>query len=278
MSKTITDQEFKKLVDIVYKEAGITLGQKRDLVNARLATIVRKKRLSGPREVIQQLEADKTGTALVELIDALSTNVTHFFREDHHFKFMKETFLPALIKKKKAENDRTIRIWSAACSTGTEPYSIAIVLLNFFESLQGWDLKILATDISTKVLNVGEQGIYSEKDTQTVPTSYLNRYFQKLGGKGGEQKSYMVKPELKNLVSYRRFNLLTPEYPFSKKFDLIFCRNVMIYFDQPTKKGIINSFLRHLHKSGYLFVGHAESLGRSIEGLKHVEPAIYIKV
>ena len=273
---SISDGDFKRLVDLVYREAGITLQQKRDLVNARLATIVRKKRLSGPKEIIQQLEEDKTGTALVELIDALSTNVTHFFREDHHFKFMKETLLPELVKKKKAENDTTIRIWSAASSTGTEPYSIAIVVKEFFGSLLGWDLKILATDISTKVLNIGAKGIYPSKEVQTVPKVYLTRYFSRIGGRN-EDEGYQVNSELRNMVTFRRFNLLSDQYPFTRKFDLIFCRNVMIYFDQPTKKKILNSLISNLHKSGYLFTGHAESLGRSVQGVKHVEPAIYIK-
>ncbi len=274
--KGITDREFSKLVDLVYREAGITLFQKRDLVNARLATMVRKKKLSGPQEILQNLENDKTGASLVELIDALSTNVTHFFREDHHFKFMKDIFLPNLVKKKKAENDKTIRIWSAACSTGTEPYSIAIVVKEFFDSLRDWNLKILATDISTKVLGIGEMAVYAEKEVQTVPKAYLAKYFIK-EGRRREGKNYQVKDDIKNIVVFRRFNLLTPQYPFTRKFDLIFCRNVMIYFDQPTKNKIVKNFILNLHKSGYLFTGHAESLGRSMQGLKHVEPAVYIK-
>ncbi len=272
----ITDQEFQRLVDIVYKEAGITLQKKRDLVNARLATMVRKRKLAGPKAIIQQLENDKTGTVLVELIDALSTNVTHFFREDHHFKFMKEVFLPNLVGDKKKERSKTIRIWSAACSTGTEPYSIAMVVKEFFESLAGWDLKILATDISTKVLEVGERGIYSQKEVQTIPKAFLNRYFNRLPGKGLE-KEYQIDAEMRKLVTFRRFNLLNPQYPFQRKFDLIFCRNVMIYFDQATKNKILQNFILHLSSSGYVFTGHAESLGRTTIGLKHVEPAIYTK-
>ncbi|MBI5186179.1 MAG: protein-glutamate O-methyltransferase CheR [Nitrospinae bacterium] len=233
--------------------------------------------MSGPREIIQRLVDDRTGTVLVELIDALSTNVTHFFREDHHFKFMREKLLPDLVKRKKASGDATIRIWSAACSTGTEPYTIAIVVKEFFDSFLGWDFKILATDISTKVLGIGAKGIYSTKDLETVPKTYLTRYFRKIGGRH-EEGGYQVNPELRNLVTFRRFNLLTQDYPFTRKFDLIFCRNVMIYFDQPTKNQILQSMQKHLHASGYLFTGHAESLGRAVKGFKHVEPAIYIKV
>lgn len=277
LEKAISDEEFQTLVELVYKEAGIMLQQKRDLVNARLATLVRKKKFSGPREIIQQLMDDKTGNVLVELIDALSTNVTHFFREDHHFNFMREKFLPDLVRRKKAENDTAIRIWSAACSTGTEPYTIAIVAKEFFNSFLGWDFKILATDISTKVLEIGGRGVYSEKDVQSVPKALLIRYFSKMGGRKVENE-YQISQELRNLITFRRFNLLTSEYPFTKKFDLIFCRNVMIYFDQPTKTQILYSFQKHLHPHGYLFTGHAESLGRSVKGFRHVEPAIYARI
>jgi chemotaxis protein methyltransferase CheR len=275
--KAISDEEFKTLVELVYREAGIMLRQKRDLVNARLATLVRKKKFSGPREIIQQLLDDKTGTVLVELIDALSTNVTNFFREDHHFNFMREKFLPDLVKRKKAGKDTTIRIWSAACSTGTEPYTIAIVAKEFFNSFLGWDFKILATDISTKVLEIGERGIYSLKDVQSVPKTLLIRYFTKMGGRKVEN-TYQVNQEIRSVVTFRRFNLLTPEYPFARQFDLIFCRNVMIYFDQSTKTQILYSFQKHLHPQGYLFTGHAESLGRAVKGFRHVEPAIYARI
>jgi len=204
---------------------------------------------------------------LVHLIDVVTTNKTDFFREPAHFEFLVKTAIPSILHGRGDLTREPLRIWSAGCSTGEEPYTIAICLLEKLQSLapsgynrsdpcRGWDIKILASDLSTKVLNTAQEGIYSaESLCEDLPEPLLKRYF--------EQRSddrYVVKDAVKQLIRFRRLNFKDRTYPFKKSFDLIFCRNVMIYFDEAMKNHVLTRFHQHLVPHGNLFLGHSETM------------------
>lgn len=271
----IPDKIFKELVNIVYQESGIVLKDKRELLEARLASLSRKKGYRGPQDILNRLKNDESGDALVELLDQVSTNLTYFFREPAHFEYMSKTLLPDLLAKKKSKGENKIRIWSAACSSGEEPYSLAMTVKDFIGDGNGWDVKILATDISTKVLRRAIDGVYSKQEVLKAPHSATGKYFIRQGTR--QAPSYMVADSIKSMVAFRRLNLLENSYPFSGLFDLIVCRNVMIYFDLETKQDLLKRFHRYLHPGAYLFTGHAESLTAYEHFFKRIQVAVYRK-
>ncbi len=212
---------------------------------------------------------------LTHLFDAISTNLTSFFREPKHFDFLKEQVLPGLIEEKKKRGSIRIRAWSAASSTGEEAYSMAMTISDLLMEPRGWDVKILATDINTQVLKVAREGLYRDVRIQSLPKSVLSAHFLK--GEGDKEGYVKVKRDIRDMVVARRLNLTAPRYPFKKEFDFIFCRNVMIYFDKATQRAIIDRLYHHLKKGGYLFLGHAESLTGHESPLVYVKPTIYMK-
>lgn len=271
----LSDNDYHKIKDMIYDVIGINLGEsKQELVRTRLGKRLRALNIGTFDEYYTHV-TKKDQTELTHLFDAISTNTTSFFREMDHFNFVTSTVLPALIAEKNKNNDREIRIWSAASSTGEEAYSIAMTVLEFLRGKPGFKVKILATDISTKVLAKVEAALYPEDRVNTVPKDMLKRYFRK--GTGEQAGMVMLKDEVKNMVFPRRINLQVAQFPFKKEFDFIFCRNVMIYFDKPTQSGIVEKLYRHLKKDGYLFLGHAESLTGIQTQLKYVKPTVYIK-
>jgi chemotaxis protein methyltransferase CheR len=205
------------------------------------------------------------------MIDSISTNLTFFFREEAHFARLTHIIHAFLDKPERSRGE--YRIWSAGCSTGEEPYSLA---MTFLEAVKNHPLRagILATDISTKVLNTAQAGVYTDDKTKGVPPPVLKKYFQR--GTGKSAGYVRVKNELKQMITFKRFNLMD-QFPFNNEFDIIFCRNVMIYFDKKTQNVLVNKFYDALRGGGYFFVGHSESL----TGLKHkfgyVEPSVYVK-
>jgi len=205
----------------------------------------------------------------------MSTNLTKFFREEEHFNFLNKTVLPALLSQKRANDERHIRVWSAGCSSGEEAYSLGITLLNHIDSPLVWDIKILATDISTDILKMAADGIYEKEKVDNIPKQLFNIYFDKEGQEVNSR--YCIKPLLRNLLTFRRLNLIDDKYPFKGKFDFIFCRNVMIYFDKKTQEKIVNRFYNHLEDGGYLFIGHSESLNGVKSPFKYKLPAVYRK-
>jgi chemotaxis protein methyltransferase CheR len=271
----VPDKIFHELVDIVYRESGIVLRDKRELVDARLASLSRKKGYKGPEEIIQRLRNDPSGDALVELLDQVSTNLTFFFREPAHFDFLARVVIPELLARKRLKRQNRLRFWSAACSSGEEPYSLAMTALDAMNNESNWDLKILATDISTKVLRKGMEGQYSRQEVLKAPPPIIQKYFDRYGDR--QNVAYQVKDEVRRLVSFRRLNLLGDSYPFSGHFDLIVCRNVMIYFDGPTKEDLLKRFHRYMEDGAYLFTGHAESLTSYEHLFKRVQVAVYRK-
>ena len=274
MQYVISDKEFGLFSDLVYSVSGIVLNaSKKELVKARLSKRLTKVKIETFGEYYDFVtKHDKNGDELVQLIDSISTNKTDFYRESRHFDFLNSPLLPALVEEKRKSKNRTIRIWCAASSSGEEPYSLAITVLDHIKPNEGWNLKILATDISTKVLQKAINGVYTKEVLGCVPKAVITTHFSK-----APNDCYKVKDHLKNLITYRRFNLMTPKFPFKYPFDFIFCRNVMIYFDSKTQEELISKFYNCLPKGGYLFIGHSETLTRKTHGFKYIEPAIYRK-
>lgn len=255
---------------MLYEVCGIKLHPgKEGLVKARLMKRLKALQISNFEDYLDYVEKDKAGEELVQLIDCLTTNKTDFFREPHHFDFLEKDILPQF-----QNVTRPVRIWSAGCSSGEEPYTLGIYLLQAFPRINQMDVKILATDISTKVLAEAKQGIYAKDQMADVPETLIEKYFHPATGAG--ENSYQVNKTIQNLISFARLNLME-NWPMRGPFDLILCRNVMIYFDQPTRQQLVHRFWQILRPGGYLFVGHSESLTSWSQEFKYVQPAIYQK-
>ncbi len=268
----LSDEIFGLFQNLIYKTAGIRLSsQKKGLLSSRLLRRLKKLGIDSLHEYYRMVEDDSD--ELVEMLNCISTNTTHFFRENHHFEYLKNKTMPELLRIKSSE--KTIRIWSAGCSTGEEPYSIAITLCEALGDMRGWDIKVLATDISTKVLDAAWSGIYEYEAVSDMPEDIVRRYF--LRGTGENIGKVKVRDFLKDMIRFRRLNLKEGAYPFKRKFDVIFCRNVMIYFDEGMKQHVLSMFHRHLSDSGYLFLGHSETMLGS-NGFKPVFITVYKKI
>ena len=261
---------FNKLRSIIYERSGIALHEgKEALVCARLRKRMRVLGIQDYREYVNRVTSDDGGGETIGLIDAISTNVTSFFREPVHFEFLGKAMSDWLMAGKKR-----FRFWSAACATGEEPYSIAMTLLETVKD-QCVDMRILATDISTQALEKGLRGAYDEQKMSLVPPHMRTRYFERLKGQHGAL--YAVNETLAKPILFRRLNLSAIPFPMSGPMDAIFCRNVLIYFDQKIRKNLLDEAYRLLKKGGYLMVGHAESLTGMISNFKPVRPSIYVK-
>jgi chemotaxis protein methyltransferase CheR len=255
---------------IVYDASGIHLNEKKEaLVGARVAKRMRRLGITDHRAYLRHVTEDGSGTEIVCLLDAISTNLTHFFREDHHFSFLAEE-----LRKWYGAGQRRFRFWSAGCSTGQEPYSMAITVRETVES-RDVDVRILATDLSTEVLRTAMEGEYGARKIEGVPASLRPKYFTKAGR--GEETLYTVERSLKSMILFKRLNLSVVPFPMSGPMDAIFCRNVMIYFDNDIRMRLLKEFHRLLKPGGYLMVGHAESLTGMLSGFKTVRPSLYLK-
>jgi chemotaxis protein methyltransferase CheR len=270
-----TEAEFKVFRDLIYTHTGITLGpQKRVLLESRLAKRLRSLRLSSFTEYHNYLlEQDATGEELTRCLNAITTNKTDFFREEHHFRYLAEEWAPALRTGCARTGSRTVRVWSAGCSTGEEPYTIGMTLLEAFGGGRGWDIRILASDIDTEVLDRAAAGIYSLQQAAAIPKPLLTRYC--LRGTGERAGFVRVRPELRALISFRRINFLDDPWPIRTRFDAIFCRNVIIYFDRPTQQRVLERFLGLLKDDGVLFLGHSENIHGLVSGVDHIGNTIY---
>lgn len=266
ISPTISDSDFKRFSKLVYDKTGINLHDgKKQLLQSRVSKVLRKRRIASYREYYDIIIADKTETELIDFINLISTNVTYFFREEKHFAYLRDVWA------NEPRERGNVEVWSAASSTGEEPYSIAIELA---EILGGPKFNILGTDISTRVLDIAKKGIYTLDKLEKVPPHLVKKYFQK--GTGSAQGYARVKKELRDRITYRKLNLIE-EFPMRTMYDLIVCRNVMIYFDIPVKNGIIRRLQNRIKPGGTLFIGHSESLNGLKHELEYVAPAIYRK-
>jgi chemotaxis protein methyltransferase CheR len=271
----LANEEYQFLRQLIYDRSRINLGEdKRVLVATRLSKRLRELGLASFAMYIALLRSPAGAEELPLLIDCISTNHTHFFREEKHFDFLRDRFLPDW-RANPAARGSTLRVWSAASSTGEEPYSVAIHLAEHLAQPGRGAWKIDATDISTRVLARARQGIYEGERLSGVNPELVRRYFQK--GVGEWDGQFRVRPELRNCVNFHHLNLLAPPYPFQQPFHVILCRNVMIYFDRPTQTDLVAHLTDWLAPGGYLLVGHSESLGNIKHSLKPVQPAIYFK-
>lgn len=251
----LTESQFIKFSELVYHECGINLHDgKRQLLQARLSKRVRKTGIRSAEEYLELLKKDKR--ELINFLDAISTNHTFFFRESHHFDCL---------------NDTHLNIWCAACSSGEEPYSVAIYCLE-----KGFRPTILATDISTNVLEIAKRAVYPFERAKSIPQHIMRRYFQR--GQGKWEGFLRVKDEIRRMVTFRRYNLVLDPPLGGLEFDVIFCRNVLIYFDNHIKEKVINRLFDQLKWSGYFIIGGAESLNSIRHTYKYVRPSIYRKV
>jgi chemotaxis protein methyltransferase CheR len=268
----MTDLDFARVQTFVKRQSGIDLGEaKRMLVYGRLAKRLRQLGLTDFRSYLDLVEEGSSDEPK-RMLNAITTNVTEFFRENHHFELLEHRVIPDLLERN--ARDRRIRIWSAGCSTGEEPYSIALVLSTLFSASSGWDVKVLATDIDSDVLAHAEKGEYPYSKIAKLPVEAKRQGFLK--GTGGQSETVRVKEDLRKFITFRQLNLLEP-WPMQGAFDLIFCRNVVIYFDAPTKAKLIGRFLTTLTPTGYLFVGHSESLVGVQTGLRTLGPTAHQK-
>jgi len=267
---TMTDADFKKVSDLAYEFTGIVLGpHKRDMVYGRLARRLRDVGLTRVSDYIALVKND-SNQEVSKFINAITTNLTSFYREEHHFDFLSKTLIPEL--KKTNIGSKKIRAWSAGCSTGEEPYSIAITLKENMD-LQDWDCKILATDLDSKVLNKGQQGVYDIERIESIKASYKNKWFLK---DQNHPDIVKVKPELQELIRFKRLNLLE-KWPMKGPFDFIFCRNVVIYFNAETQAALFDRYADMLKEGGYLIIGHSESLDRTCNRFRSIGKTIYQK-
>ena len=274
----LSDKEYKAFVDLVYKQSGINLGDnKQHLVKTRLQKIMRKLNMKTFKEYYDYIVKSADNSQLIELIDAITTNHTHFFREQDHFRYLVNYIIPEIISRKRLSGENRIRAWCCATSSGEEPYTIMMCLLETIANIQEFDFKFLCTDISPKVLTIAVNGLYNEEKVKNIPKPFLSKYFDKTDKKG--ESIYQVKSILKDYLRFRLFNLMTAQFPFKGKFDFIFCRNVMIYFDTPTREALLSKLLNYLVPGGFLFIGHSENITMNVKNrLKIIAPAIYEKI
>lgn len=270
----ISDDEFARLRNLIHQRFGINLTeQKRSLLVGRLQKLMRRLNLSNFSDYYDYLKEDQTEGALGELVDLISTNHTYFNREKDHFDYFSQTALPAVIEKLKQENRRDLRIWCAGCSTGEEPYTLLMLMMEYLGAdYASWDAGILATDISDRALTIAKRGAYATDRVMQLPETLRRKYFTTAGP--GEMQ---VIDKLKKEATFRRFNLMNTTFPFKKQFQMIFCRNVMIYFDQETREAFVSRYHKATEPGGYLFIGHSETLGRSQSLYRYLKPALYQK-
>ncbi len=274
MDFELKDHEFEKISRLVYDICGIDLHEgKKELVKARLGRRLRGRSFRSFSDYYRHVTAAEGRDELIAMIDSLSTNLTSFFREDKHFAKLRTVVPPLLASVRGNGRPPRLRIWSAGCSTGEEPYTIAMVLMETIPPAAA-ELKITATDISTDVLKKAVAGVYAEDKIRNIPPELLRKYFLK--GQGDWKGFYKVKDNLKGSIEFARFNL-KETFPAADPFDIIFCRNVMIYFDREMQTSLVNGFYRALREGGYLFIGHSESLTGITHRFKYIEPSVYRK-
>ncbi len=265
----LTDKEFNLISQLVYETVGIHLPpEKRVLVESRLQQLLKQENLTSFDELYKRIISDESGILLSEMINRITTNHTYFMRESAHYDFMVQQILP----RWKNEPYRDIRIWSAGCSSGEEIYTVAILIREHFSPYRPEEWGLLGTDISLRVLEQAQQGIYVADRLENLDPLLIRKYFLQL-----DENTYQVKEEIRDMVLFKRFNLTRETYPFRGKFDIIWCRNVLIYFDQTHKERILSHLVDVLKPGGYLFIGHSETIEREKYGLTFIQPAIYQK-
>lgn len=272
--ESISDAEFHAISHLVYKNFGIVLGnEKRSLVVGRLHGCLSRRGISSFGQYLNLLKGDRTGEILSELVNQISTNFTSFYREPAHFEYFSEKALPEIMRSLAGRKSNDLRIWCAACSSGEEAYTLQITMMKKLGlQYSSMNAGLLATDISAKVLDHARHGIYTSEQLMHVPEATKKSYFKTLPDGRLE-----VKPSLREQILFRRLNLMNDQFPFKTPFQAIFCRNVMIYFDEDTRRRLIRKFYDHLEPGGYLFIGHSETIPMDSAPFKTLQPAVYRK-
>lgn len=267
----LKDDEFRSISDLIYSRFGIHLTEKKKaLVRGRLNKLIKMEGFSSFTAYFDSVVADTSGKKIMNMVDKISTNHSFFYRETDHFDLLKNHIL-AEISLRLTNTPKDLRIWCAGCAGGEEAYTLVMVLIEYF----GYDiitsgLRILATDISLTALEIAQTGIYPGEKLINIPKRMFKQYFTDIG-----DGQYAIHDSIKKMVLFKHLNLMNESYPFKGKFDIIFCRNVMIYFDQETKKNLVKRYYRYMKQKGYLFIGHSESLGRDSNEFQYLQPAVY---
>ena len=264
------DRDFSRICSLVSEHTGISLSEaKRDLVYGRLVRRLRALKLDS-FERYCELVSNGGDDEVQHFANAITTNLTSFFREQHHFDYLREQLVPEVVAQR--GNVKRLRIWSAGCSTGEEVYSLAITLRELANELLGWDVRLLATDIDSQVLATASRGVYDEGRVEAIPQSMKKRWF--LNGKGANAGTVRVTRELRDMVTFRHLNLMQT-WPMTGPFDAVFCRNVVIYFDKDTQRKLFNRMAEMIRPGGHLFIGHSETLYRVSERFESIGRTVY---
>ncbi|HEX2932353.1 MAG TPA: protein-glutamate O-methyltransferase [Candidatus Binatia bacterium] len=274
--KAVSDREFSQFQRLIYTKAGIYLTPaKKALLEARLGRRLRDLGMESFSAYYEYVTQNLDGEELSQLLDRVSTNETHFFREPRQFEFLKSQVFPQWeAQAKDGLRPQRIRVWSAGCSTGEEPFSLAMTLLDHFPTGLGWKIQITATDLSCRAVSAAQKAIWPIAKAKEIPENYLKQFM--LQGFGNQQGYMKAGPEICSIVTIQCLNLNDERYSLTPPFDLIFCRNVMIYFDAEARARIVHRLLNFLAPEGYLFVGHAESLSGVSDRIRHVTPTVYV--
>ncbi|AMJ42402.1 CheR family methyltransferase [Anaerotignum propionicum] len=268
---TLNENDFIRLYTFIQKKYGINLSKKKQLIEGRLNSTLLSMGFNDFSDYVDFILTKSTEKDVEVLLNKLTTNYTYFMREKTHFDFFSHNILPSLVKNKK---DKVLSVWSAGCSTGQEPYTLSILIKEFLgKDAPNWDTRILATDISQKVLLQAQKGLYPGDSLKDMPNEWVRKYFNRVAN----TDQYEVTPELKANVIYKTFNLMDPIH-FRIPFDVIFCRNVMIYFNQPTKDALVDRFYDSTNPGGYLIIGLSETINKHSTKYKYVVPAVYRKI
>lgn len=272
----LTDRDFDTIRNLVLRHTGINLTPaKRQLVYSRLGKRLRQLGMSTFSEYCDLIQGDEADSELTNFINQITTNLTSFYREPHHFDILKNKVLPELMRIKSRSDDQKIRIWSAGCSTGEEPYTIAMTVMDSVPRPSYVPVKILATDLDTNVLEKAAGGIYSDDRVKDLPREIVSKWFMR--GKGTNAGVVRVSETLRNMITFRQLNLME-SWPMKHKMDVIFCRNVVIYFDKKTQEKLFYRYANIMADGGYLFIGHSESLHRVTDRFESLGGTVYRKL
>jgi len=268
----LSDSEFAKLSKFIYTQYGIKMPpEKRIMLQSRLQKRLRALRIYTFKEYIEFAFSNQGADEIIHMMDVVSTNKTDFYREPAHFDFLKQGILPKLYEEKK-----NIKIWSAGCSSGQEVYTMAIELSEFAANHPGFDFSILGTDISTLMLKKAFAAVYTEEMVSMIPLEIKKKYLLK--SKEKEKKLIRISTNLRNKAKFQRINFMDDQYPVNEQFDIIFCRNVLIYFDRETQEKVINKLCNYLRIDGFFFLGHSESITNINVPLKQLKPTVYNRI
>lgn len=270
----LSDAEFTDIAQFIHREFGIHLSDhKKALVAGRLGKRVRQLGLSSFSSYLRAVQQDDSGEELTELVNRITTNHSYFFREKAHFDFLEREVFPALAQDLRRRRNNPVRVWSAGCAAGEEVYTLAMLFREYFgPSLEDMDLGLLATDLSLQALAAARAGVYPANRLQEIPARYTEAYFRRL-----DADSFEVSDTIRKMVLFKKLNLMDQDFPFKGAFDIIFCRNVMIYFNEETRRRLVDNLYRYTRPGGYLFIGHSESLRRESCPFRYIRPAVYHK-